>query len=493
MKKSLWMLFVLMLMLIWTMPSLAWQGRVAGAGDALGLLEDESDLLVHPALIADGKKFNAYGHYRLTYEKTTQWDYTVSAPTYGVQYPYAASGYAWKNEGQLGAAFQLGAGRMGVFFDYSGSRGKYSGEENYAGFGGPDFIRYDLDSKMDNFALKVIYGLPLQAVKLGGEFQIAYRNEEQQTVFTDDDGDVTTNYPWAAENDPAFNLYPYMIPYKSKYWEAQGKVSVGGNIGPAKYAFTLRGGLPFASDNQYDRGDYVYAMEGKVKGFNVAGDFWLRAPVSDRVVLPFVMSAGYKTAKRDGEYDEGGIWTVNYEHEIKDMFVKVGGGVDITPAKGTKVAAGLYYDFLRSTQNAHFRDFYSPAEFYVDDYTDMPKYTEHRLTVKALAEKELSQNVALRGGFSVFYGLAKQDFAYAANDEEGPFLPVDMSSTGSIYGVNASVGATVKLAPVTLEPFFNAGYMKYRTSGDGTISTSPIDAELSRTNWLVGGGLSVKF
>lgn len=492
MKKSVLSMAVLLFVLFLAVPSMAWQGRVAGAGDAAGLIEDESDFLIHPAAIASGKGFNAYGYYRLTYEKAKSWDYTASVPTFGVTYPYAADGESWKHEGQLGAAFALGAGRMGVFFDYTGVRGKYSGDEFYDGFSDPGYHNFDLENQTDNFAIRAIYGLPLGPVKVGAELQVAYINEEQEHIFNDQ---MLKNFSWGAEDNPALNLLPYMIPFDSKYWEAQAKASVAGGAGPATYAFTLRGGLPFAGDNEYVMGDENSSstMDGKVKGFNLAGDLWVRVPVSERLTLPFVVSAGYKKIERDGSGAGMMGNLLDYEHEATELFAKVGGGVDVKLACGAKVAAGLYYDYLKSEQNIHFFDNFPAGEFYMDDYTDMPKYTQHRLTLKALAEKELTPMVALRGGFSAFYGLVKSDYAYSAVDDEGPYLPVDMSADGSILGLNASIGATIKLAPVAIEPFINAGYMKYKTDGDGSYGPFPTSVELSRTNWLVGGGLSVKF
>jgi hypothetical protein len=41
-----------------------WQGRMAGMGDPFGLVQDESDFLIHPSGIADGKGTNFYGNYR---------------------------------------------------------------------------------------------------------------------------------------------------------------------------------------------------------------------------------------------------------------------------------------------------------------------------------------------------------------------------------------------------------------------------------------------
>ncbi|HOE80731.1 MAG TPA: hypothetical protein PLC37_09735, partial [Smithellaceae bacterium] len=53
---------VSMLAVLLALPSWGWQGRMAGLGDAAGLVADESDFLIHPAAIATGKGFNAYGH-----------------------------------------------------------------------------------------------------------------------------------------------------------------------------------------------------------------------------------------------------------------------------------------------------------------------------------------------------------------------------------------------------------------------------------------------
>ena len=257
-KNSCAVVAALLLVLLLAAPSMAWQGRMAGTGDANGLIEDESDYLTHPAAIASGKGLNAYGTYRLTYDKTNSWDYTAGSVAIPVSYPYKASGHEWRNQLQLGSAFALGTGRMGVFFEYDGVKGKYDGQEAYAGFLGPGYNTFDLEDKLNHFKLRLIYGLPVGAVNVGGELQIAYRQEEKETNLFDDDGSAIKNYPWAAEDNPALNLYPYMIPFKSKYWEAQGKVSVDGKAGSAKYAATLKAGLPFASDNRYVRGrDYV--------------------------------------------------------------------------------------------------------------------------------------------------------------------------------------------------------------------------------------------
>ncbi|MFO7568778.1 MAG: hypothetical protein R6W75_03190 [Smithellaceae bacterium] len=495
-RSGLSILAVLFLVFFLAAPSMAWQGRMAGAGDAAGLIADESDFLIHPAAIASGKGFNAYGHYGLTYEKTTKWDYKSTVAVMGLSYPYEATGDAWKNSLQLGAAFALGAGRMGVFFEYDGVKGKYDGQENYVGFSGPEFRSLEMEDRFDTLKLRALYGIPVGAVNLGAELQIAYVKEEKETLLFDPDGDSWKNYPWAAEDGPALSMFPYMIPFKSKYWEAQGKVSVDGNAGAVRYAATLKAGMPFASDNQYVIGyDYIDEAEpsGNVKGFNVGGDFWLRVPVSDTMVLPFVVSAAYKSVKRDGTGPTNNNSFINYDHTATNMDVRIGGGVDITPAKGTKVAAGLYYDYISAKQDANFNDTFLSSAYFVDTYADMPKFSEHRLTLKALAEKDLKDTLVLRGGISAFYGKVKSDYAYSAYDHGGPYYPLDLSTSGSSMGVNASIGATVKLAKVSLEPFINAGYASLSTDGEGFNGPLPVSVEMEKTNWHVGGGLSVKF
>ena len=182
-KKNWLSVFAALLLLsVLAAPGMAWQGRMAGAGDAYGLIEDESDYLTHPAVIAMGKGFNAYGHYRLAYNNTAKWDYSGNILDYDY-HPFEADGYEWKNEGLIGTAFQVGAGRMGVFFEYMGIMGKYKGEENEL-YEGSDLYLYTFKMKdgLDNYSLRLIYGLPVGAVNLGAEIQLAYRNEKKRNI-----------------------------------------------------------------------------------------------------------------------------------------------------------------------------------------------------------------------------------------------------------------------------------------------------------------------
>ena len=508
-KNGLAVLAVL-LVLMQTAPVWAWQGRMAGLGDANGLIEDESDYLVHPAAIAGGTGSSFYGNYRLTYDKANSWDYSLSLIPPATSFDYSAYGRTWKNEVQLGAAFAAGSGRMGIFLEYVAARGTHDGHENYRlGPFGNDDISFDMKDDLDKLAVRMIYGLPVGGARLGCELQVAYRSEEQEASMRDRDWSgawsaTFRNDPWAAEDSPYSNLYPYVIPFKSRYWEAQGKASVEGLMGSAPYALTLKGGLPFASDNRYaysidyvgvTETDYRADMDGKVRGFNVGGDFLLRVPVSGTSILPFVIGAEYRTVKRNGSGVEtaDGTAAVTYDHEARNLFIKAGGGIDYTPAKGTKLAAGLYYDYL-STKQHTYNDYSSGGDCLQDIYSDLPTQTEHRLTLKALAEEELAPAFVLRGGLNIFHGWVKSDYAYAAyRNGSSSFAPLNVSTSGYNMGVNASCGVTVKLDRVSLEPFVSAGYVKYHMTGDGIFGDNAAHAEFSRATWLAAGGLSVKF
>jgi hypothetical protein len=230
-------------------------------------------------------------------------------------------------------------------------------------------------------------------------------------------------------------------------------------------------------------------MKGKVKGFNVGGDFWLRVPLSDKVVLPFVVSAGYKQIKRDGDGWDTDDYFNAYKHKAENLFIRAGGGIDFTPAKGTKLALGLYYDYLSAKEDLKYDD---DGTIYL--YSDFPEQVEHRLTLRLLGEKALSPAVAVRGGFSAFYGLVKSDYAY---DYYNGYYLMAVSPKGSHMGVNASVGASIKLNKVILEPFINGGYAWYKTDGDGIAVEDTtmylLRMKLDKENWHVGGGLSVRF
>ncbi|HEX2967207.1 MAG TPA: hypothetical protein VHO84_15585, partial [Syntrophorhabdaceae bacterium] len=96
-KGAIVCMFLTVSLLLCTAPVHAWQGRMAGMGNAYGLVEDESDFLIHPAGIANGQGLNFYGNMRFGLQTTDKnslsYSYApVGDPASWTEYSYDASG-----------------------------------------------------------------------------------------------------------------------------------------------------------------------------------------------------------------------------------------------------------------------------------------------------------------------------------------------------------------------------------------------------------------
>ena len=66
---------------------------------------------------------------------------------------------------------------MGVFFGYDKQNGDMDSDVKVVG---NDFgLDSNADTRLDNYALKLIYGQPVKCMNLGAELGVAYRNEKQ--------------------------------------------------------------------------------------------------------------------------------------------------------------------------------------------------------------------------------------------------------------------------------------------------------------------------
>ena len=256
MKKSVFVgIAVIMVMLMLSVTAYSWQGRMAGMGDPYGLTPDDSDFLIHPALITRGEGFDVFSHFNFTYTDINKWDididtfwswnkpWDVSSDSSGDQYNYGAL---------LGTAFPLGTGRMGVFFAYEGMNRDIDGDSdtNFFGWTGQS-ADYDLESDIDDFSLRIVYGLPIDVncLNVGGEVKISYIDEKQSNEWKDNMGLSYLNHPLATlKNDWIANTLWFQTPYDSDYWDAQFKGSVDSricldNMGPIDVTLSFGGGF----------------------------------------------------------------------------------------------------------------------------------------------------------------------------------------------------------------------------------------------------------
>src|SRR4030042_1659066 len=140
---------------------------MGGMGDPFGLVADESDYLSHPAKIANGEGVRFYGDYRFLYTGVTDWDVDLDGAEAS-----DFSGSELRHNALLGAAFPLGPGRMGLFFTYEGRRGDFDFNDA--------LTVIKLTDDLDNFALRLLYGLPIGGFKLGAEVGFAHRQDEKE-------------------------------------------------------------------------------------------------------------------------------------------------------------------------------------------------------------------------------------------------------------------------------------------------------------------------
>jgi len=496
MRKKYLLLLLPLLVLGLASSSYAWQGRMGGMGDPFGLVADESDYLIHPAKIAKGEGVRFYGDYRFLYTGVTDWDVDFYGGAASLDFP----GNELRHNALLGSAFPLGPGRMGLFFTYEGQRGDF------------DFSDVDaaikLTDDLDNFALRLLYGLPIGSFKLGGEVGVAYCQEEKEffDYWTDmTEGLVNFHMYWF---DYQSNLFiPPFVPYDSAYWEIPMKLGVEGKVGPLDLEFTVRGGIIISGDNtlrineQEPVGNVIDGvdMDGEVSGWRIGGDFWLRYPLTESLTLPVLVRADYREKTKDGE----GSWFTDpavfydYKHRETRLELAIGGGLDKVLAKGTRIAGGIYYNYLRHTEDIAINYFDTGVFVLGSDFSDFPMLTEHRVMVRLAGEHEFSPLFALRMGLEGFYGWATQDLTFSLVIP--PFTDTyDISSDGSHWGIGVAFGGSIRFKPITLEPFVNAGYQSLDLSGDwreffnGALDAT-FDRDDTRNQWYAGGGLSVLF
>ena len=176
-----------------------------------------------------------------------------------------------------------------------------------------------------------------------------------------------------------------------------------------------------------------------------------------------------------------------------------GGGIDKELGAGTRIAGGIYYNYLQGVKSISVRET-TPGIWSDYDSSDYPEHTEHQVIVRLAGEHEFTPSVALRMGLGFFYGWVEEDFENTVLLDLGfEKFYNDISLSGYHWGIGGSIGGTLTFNSFVLEPFFNVGWQQYDMDGDdgrttGTaITTGLWDMDLSRSEWYIGGGCSFLF
>ncbi len=555
-KFNVFLFLPLLLVLLWG-TAFAWEGRMGGMGDPYGLVSDESDFLILPSKIANGSKGVEYfGTARFLYHDVTDWNWSgkLAGPIsiLGSSLDGLSASGKWNSSGDLfdysttiGAAFPAGAGRMALFFNYTGQRGSFDGDQKLYGAVDDDSISarssYSMDNSLDNFNLRMIYGQPIGCdLQLGGEIQIAY-TQDQNKYFNSlrnllvngsplDDVDISLNQ----KNDLVGELFPFMKPYDSNYWEILLKTGIEGKFGPAWIGMDVRGGPIFGGDNEWNsRGSLsvsspdiavdagnAFNLKGDVSGWKLGGDLWVRYPYSDRVSLPFTLRVDYREKTRDGS----GIGTASlgivtagptfsalahpawgYDNTEKSLDLEAGGGVDVQISKDCKIAAGLYYNYVQTKSQLNLAldtglDLLGEDVIIGMNDDEFPQIKENLVKFKIAAERNMN-TWQLRGGFTAFGGPVTEDYRTTLGTPLLGGLNVvnnHASIDGTTWGILGSIGATTRIQGITVEPFIQAGYQEY--SVDGPAKTDvlglidvPWALTKDKNEALIGAGFSILF
>jgi len=513
MEKRIWSVLTVFLF-VFSLAGAAhsWQGRMAGMGNPFGLVMDESDFLIHPSEIAEGKGINFYGNYRFNWLDVTDWNYTAkyfdsSTGALVARFPFRTNGDDRQHDALVGVALPLGPGRLGVFFQYAGGYADFQGHELI-----PDsYNKYTFDDSLNAFTLRVLYGIPMGALKLGSEFQIGYQKAKNTDDFFNDNGSQVFLNDIIGSHIPSINTFPFQFPYDSKWWNMGFKSSLEGPLGPGKLSATVRGGFIFSGDNDLHYRNILpfvpFVLEsinfdGNVEGWNMGGDLWWRTSLGNGLSLPLLLRVDYDKKTWDGRGADVSLGSVlfpddpiRYRSSEKNFQVEVGGGLDKDFGKGARAAIGLYYNYL-NTNKSYFYQF----EFQKTDHTDYPHQMEHRGILRIAGEKEFCPVFTARLGLNLFFGWVNEGYKFRESFVPFGATTVEhISIDGSNWGGVLSLGGTVKLSRFNLEPFVSVGYRRLDLDGEdgfrGTFFGSAISLNMDKLKeeWSIGGGFSIKY
>jgi len=506
MKKGLiFSVLLLFLFLFVCGNASAWQGRMAGMDDPYGLVADESDFLIHPARIVNGEETRYYGHYRFTYTDVNDWDWRNEldsafgspAPSGFFTRKHDADGHKYLHEALVGFSTSLGSGRMGLFFEYTGEFTDLDINGRLSLDGDPLDVDDDIDNDLNDFALRFIHGIPVGDGRLGWEAKIAYRNEEHQDKRTIED---------SIEFENIFGPYRYQLPYDSSYWEASLKAGVQLKSDAIQTDLTAHGGIIFAGDNERDisiDGESLN-LDGDVDGWHLGADFWLRFLSSEQTSFPFVFSVNYQTKERDADdtFDLGDPASMDNEITETSMVITVGGGVDHKTSDESRIAAGVYYNFIQIEDAMD--TFFSfmipdngplPLTIGLWESDEYPKYTEHQIMLKLAGEKAVSSAWTLLGGLNAYYGFVDKEYK---SDLISHLITEDAELDGYHWGINGAIGFSANFENVTIEPFFTMGYRELDLDGNrdwdaSALELAGLDIKEEINEWFFSVGCSISF
>lgn len=474
-------LFVLAgVLVLWSVGAAsAWQGRMAGMGDPYGLIEDESDFLVNPAKIADlrGEEPRTYLHYRFQYGNVSP-ERSLATADPNPELRRSVDGDVLDHWAQAGEVLPLWNGKLGAFFSYRGHRSDLEGTE------GANANSYPVGSvsDLDTFTLKLLYGQSVSSgVNIGLGLDVSYVDMERGNSIN-----TMTNEYYDVISYP-LTFFPLTCPLDSRYWEIGGTAGVECEFGTTTLGLTMRGGAAFGGDNSWDS-SLGFNLDGGVNESRIGGELWARHRLSPSISLPFLVRVDYVDLSWDADQESLSLSSNGTQRRTA---LEAGGGIDYAVSRDTRVAAGLYYNFIRSDDDFSF----TRMTILTYNHTRYPGLTEHLARLVLAGETRLSALWVARSGLTVFGGAAEEKYDF----DMGVLNTASRTSAdGTHWGITGYLGATTKFGPVSFEPFVYAGYQELYLNDDSSETRLGDQVILRKLNEVrretqVGVGFSLLF
>ena len=96
---------------------------------------------------------------------------------------------------------------------------------------------------------------------------------------------------------------------------------------------------------------------------------------------------------------------------------------------------------------------------------------------------------------NLFYGWVYEDYRFRETVAPVFVIEEHISTGGYHWGAVASLGGTIKISKISLEPFVNGGFQKMSLDGSGGFRTPGLGLSMDKLKdeWSVGGGFSIRY
>lgn len=441
--------------------ALGWTGRMSGMADPRGLVQDDSDFLAIPSLLAREQENRFVLSYAFGLSDVSSMDASI------VTFPWGAAehrlhGDASSHTVQLGGIRTSEVGNFGIFLTAGLEDATQRGSSQTA------LQTYDSEVTRDlrNAVLNMYYARPGQHADFGASLGVEYVDRFTKTEQSGPK--YVLNYIWGGMF-PVHMLNFFGLPEDSTAWKADGSLSMSRDFGHSELSLVLGGAALLSGESAYDFQennlaggvDYAASTYGDdMEGYSARAEVRYVSELQDGWSLPVLVRAEYSYWNTEGSgigtglLDAGMAYLTHFTRE--NLSVTAGAGFNREWGQSL-VAGGLYGSVSQSTDSA----FVDQAGIGAD-YSDHPRSNEYRITARLACETPISPRYTFNAGVSVYKGWIQGRYRHYDG-----MVVRDISLNGGTSGGLAAIGLAYSGENYDVETFLNVGYAGFSTTGDG--------------------------